>query len=379
MAEKPITYIKGREKQEINLEYLRNEMAQILQIDNLSFFIGAGCSSNIVGGHETGIPSMTTIYDGFFKENPDFEIAGVKVNGYFCKNLEKMIETMGAILIANEVSVVDSEIEEKIKCVNRYLREQILKGIKEDALREIYKDFYSRIAQKARRSPISVFTSNYDLFNEIALDELGFPYNNGFSGTYKRKFSPASYNYIYVENMNLNRDIWEQASSFYNLVKLHGSISWVRKDNRIWEQDYESISNNDTVMIFPTPLKDRSTLMTPYSDLFRIMENRIMQKNSTLVVMGYSFGDDHINSVILNGLAIPTFRLVVFGKSSHIDKLVDIGDSRITIINSEDKIHYFKNIVEEILPFVHPDIKEELEMQPINRLINDYKKSVDNE
>lgn len=192
MAEKPITYIKGREKQEINLEYLRNEMAQILQIDNLSFFIGAGCSSNIVGGHETGIPSMTTIYDGFFKENPDFEIAGVKVNGYFCKNLEKMIETMGAILIANEVSVVDSEIEEKIKCVNRYLREQILKGIKEDALREIYKDFYSRIAQKARRSPISVFTSNYDLFNEIALDELGFPYNNGFSGTYKRKFSPQA-------------------------------------------------------------------------------------------------------------------------------------------------------------------------------------------
>ncbi len=28
----------------------------------------------------------------------------------------------------------------------------------------------------------AIFTTNYDLFNEMALDELGFPYNNGFSG-----------------------------------------------------------------------------------------------------------------------------------------------------------------------------------------------------
>ena len=189
-------------------------------------------------------------------------------------------------------------------------------------VKEIYKGFYTKITQRSRKSPISIFTTNYDLFNEIALDELGFPYNNGFTGTYRRKFNPISYNYMYVDNMNLNRDIWERVSTFFNLIKLHGSISWVRKNDEVWEQDYKGIQHDETVMIYPTPLKDRTTLMTPYSDLFRVMENKIVQRNSVLIVLGYSFSDDHINRVILNGLAVPSFRLIVFGRGQNISKLI---------------------------------------------------------
>lgn len=61
-------------------------------------------------------------------------------------------------------------------------------------------------------------------------------------------------------------------------------------------------------MIYPTPLKDRTTLMTPYSDLFRAMETALLKKNSVLITLGYSFADDHINRLILNSLAIPTFK-----------------------------------------------------------------------
>ena len=179
--------------------------------------------------------------------------------------------------------------------------------------------------------------------------------------------------------MNLSRDVWERLSSFFNLVKIHGSISWVRKDEQVWERDYESISDDDTVMIYPTPLKDRTTLMTPYSDLFRVMENRLVQKNGVLIVMGYSFGDDHINRIILNALAVPSFRLVVFGQSRNIDKLIALNDSRITVINSEDKIHYFKNIVELVLPTIHPDVVEEFQMQPSNELIRKFEAGVNNE
>lgn len=373
MSDKNIIYIKGREKQAVSIDTVCNEIAQLLQIDNLSFLIGAGCSSNIVDGNETGIPGMAAIYSRFFKVFPDFEIAGQKAAGRFDGNLEKILEVMGAIQVANDISVIDDQIDEKIKCVRNFLRKQIVNGLHGSEVKGIYKGFYTKITQRSRKSPISIFTTNYDLFNEMALDELGFPYNNGFSGTYKRKFSPASYNYMYVENMNLNRDVWERVSSFFNLVKLHGSVSWIRKDDQVWEQDYENVSDDDTVMIFPIPLKDRATLMIPYSDLFRTMGNRLMQKNSTLVVMGYSFGDDHINRVILNGLAVPTFRLVVFGKSASIDKLTEMGDTRITVINSDNKIHYFGNIVEKVFPSVHPDVKEEMQIKPVNQLINAFK------
>jgi len=181
---------------------------------------------------------------------------------------------------------------------------------------------------------------------------------------------------MFVENMNLNKDVWERVSTFYNLVKLHGSISWVRKDEQIWERDYRFIKEDDTVMIYPTPMKDRTTLMTPYSDLFRYMENQLMQKNSTLIVMGYSFGDAHINRVILNSLAVQSFRLVIFGQSQAIDKLKELGDTRITIINSPDKIHYFSNIVSQIMPSIHPELEEDLNMKPIGNLIKSFEQGV---
>ena len=376
MTESNITYFKGQERQNALIDSIRTEIAQLLQSDNLSFLIGAGCSSHKLNDIEIGIPSMTEIYTSFLETFPDFELAGQKVSGHFNHNLEKMLEMMGAIQLANDISVVDEEIDEKIVTVRNFLRQLIVNKLNSREVKETYKSFYTKISQKPRKSPISIFTTNYDLFNEIALDELGFPYNNGFSGAYKRKFSPASYNYMYVENMNLNKDVWERVSSFFNLIKLHGSVSWVRKNDQIWEQDYESINDVDTVMIYPTPLKDRTTLMTPYSDLFRTMENRLVQKNSTLIVMGYSFSDDHINRVILNGLSVPTFRLIIFGKHENIDKLIEMGDSRIVVINSDDCIHYFKNIVDKVLPSVHPDIAENLHTLPINEIIEALKPEV---
>lgn len=90
--------------------------------------------------------------------------------------------------------------------------------------------------------------------------------------------------------MNLSKNIWERVPNFYNLYKIHGSISWVKNENNINEIDYEHISEDDTVMIYPTPLKDRTTLMTPYSDLFRAMETALLKKNSVLITLGYNTG-----------------------------------------------------------------------------------------
>lgn len=366
---KAISYFKGKTETKVDVESIRKEMAQFLQMDNLNFLIGAGCSSHVVGENETGIPGMTKLYKEFFEEHLDFKIAGEDVESKFNGNLESMLETMGGIVAAEKVKIIDENIGDKIKTVQKFIRNKIINGLHSEEVLQLYRNFYIKTVFRGRKSPINIFTTNYDLYNEQALDLLSFPYNNGFVGTYKRSFNPASYKYAYVEDMNLSKHIWERVPNFYNLYKLHGSISWVKDCTKIREIDYNHISEDDTVMIYPTPLKDRSTLMTPYSDLFRAMETALLRKNSVLITLGYSFADDHINRLILNSLAIPTFKLVIFGQSDAIKKLIDMGDSRIIVISSNDKIHYFKNFVEKAMPDIQEDVKEKIDIDDIfNRL-----------
>lgn len=368
-SDKVISYFKGKKETKVDVEFIKNEMAQFLQLDNLNFMLGAGCSSHIVDGMEKGIPGMANLYKGFFEENPDFKIAGSEAEPIFEGNLEKMLETMGAISVAGKVRDIDTDIEDKICTVQKYIRKRIIDGLHGSEVLGFYHNFYMKTVARGRKNPINIFTTNYDLYNEQALDSLSFPYNNGFIGTYKRSFNPASYKYAYVEDMNLSKNVWERVPNFYNLYKIHGSISWVKNDNKIYEIDYEHINDDDTVMIYPTPLKDRTTLMTPYSDLFRAMETALLKKNSVLITLGYSFADDHINRLILNSLAIPTFKLVVFGQSDAITKLTEMDDSRIIVINSEDKIHYFNNFVEKAMPDVQPDVKEQMDLPIVSDLI----------
>lgn len=303
----------------------------------------------------------------------------------------------------------------------------ILSKTKSTEVIELYKSFYQKIINKNRKNPINIFTTNYDVYNETALDRLNFLYNNGFSGTVERKFNPMLYKYMYVENMNLNKDVWEPVSYFFNLIKLHGSITWEADKNNmdIFENtNLDTLSNEmNKVMIYPSPLKDRSTLMTPYSDLFRFLENSLFLNNSTLIVIGYSFGDDHINRVIYNALANPTFRLIIFGDSDNIKKLIERNDKRITIIYSENieksndnnqkekeneqnkqqseskqvqlsdeekqdnkqdskencnnteqqPIHYFKSIVNDLLPSVNDDILEKERIDKIVKFLKENK------
>lgn len=371
-AEKNISYFKGSKETKVDEKYVKNEIAQFLQLDNLNFLIGAGCSSNVVADKELGIPGMVSLYNGFFEKNPDFEIAGHSVKQVFEGNLEKMLEAMGAISVANQVSTIDVDIDKKILLVQKYIREQIIIGLHGQEVLSFYHDFYMKTVSKGRKTPVNIFTTNYDIYNEQALDSLSFPYNNGFVGTYNRIFNPASYKYAYVEDMNLSKNVWERVPNFYNLYKIHGSITWVKDDNQIKEVDYRHIEDEANVMIYPTPLKDRTTLMTPYSDLFRAMENALLRKNSVLITLGYSFSDDHINRLILNALAIPTFKLVVFGKSDAINKLIQMNDPRIIVINSNDKIHYFKNFVEKAMPDVQEDIKEQIDLPTVAQIIKAF-------
>lgn len=111
--EKNISYFKGKNELKIDIDSLKNEIAQFLQLDNLNFLLRAGCSSYIKNDEELGIPGMAKLYEGFFKQFKGFQIAGSDAESIFDGNLEKMLETMEAIAVAAIVKQTDNDIEKK--------------------------------------------------------------------------------------------------------------------------------------------------------------------------------------------------------------------------------------------------------------------------
>ena len=65
-------------------------------------------------------------------------------------------------------------------------------------------------------------------------------------------------------------------------------------------------------MIAPMSSKYALTQNDPYSDLFREFVNIIAQQNTVLFTTGFSFGDEHIASLIKEALARPDFTLIAF-------------------------------------------------------------------
>ena len=359
-----IKYIHGETESTISLEELQRNLAQVLQVDNLNFLLGAGCSSLIENDREVGISSMSKLYDEFFNQHPDFTLLNKDVKDKCDSSLEKLLEIMQAIRAVATIDDIEPKIDEKIQVVQNFLKTKIIEALKSKSLIDLYKNFYSCTWHNNMVAPINIFTTNYDLFNELALEELSFTYNNGFTGVHNRVFNLSSYKYLYVENMNLKTKTWQPVSHFYNLIKLHGSISWFKNEggDKIYEASLSSIEGStNPLIIYPTPLKAQSTLLSPYSDLFRMLEIALSRPNTTLIVLGYSFSDDHINRIITNSLAFSSFRLVVFGQSSSILKLKELKNPRVNIIYSDDKIHYFKNLIEKVFPkgepFLSPTLK----------------------
>lgn len=236
---------------------------------------------------------------------------------------------------------------------------------------QLYQSFYKRIFFRERSLPRPwVFTTNYDLLNEHALDSLGIPYCNGFSGGLTRRFNPATFKLTLAQELDVSANRWAAVDNFVYLCKLHGSISWVRDHNQgLWpfKEIIPDSQQAGQMMIYPTPAKEGQSLGSPYSDLFREFQGRVVREQSVLLVMGYSFSDEHINNIIYQALTIPSFRLIIFAdpnSEGDIAKLKKLDDPRIWIIGGCNEEHFFKNIVENLLP----ELPEEKTEDAIKRL-----------
>lgn len=160
--------------------------------------------------------------------------------------------------------------------------------------------FFAALKARAFGRPCTVwiFTTNYDLLFEAAAARVGVLVENGFCGATERFFSPARFSMV---SGDVSGDRFNPAGQLtVKLVKLHGSISWVRDGTAFFERHPVAINGSgERVMVLPRRKKVMDTLAEPYNMLFAQASRVLGSECRYLVSCGFSFGDEHINQHLL--------------------------------------------------------------------------------
>jgi hypothetical protein len=367
---------------------VREQLNDAMNAQHLGFLLGSGCSSFLSEGKEVGIPTMAPLAKVFIAATgsaepvPHLEEAEAKVlkeilgidlaSKKYENNLERLLEVLHSFRFVLEHSTNQdllkglSTVNTAITKVTSYILNACSSGPftkGNDAVVNIYQSFYRNLSYRGRNLPRPwIFTTNYDLFNETALDRLGMPYSNGFLGTIERRFNPASFRYSLAEQLDISSRRWSSVDGYLYLCKLHGSVNWVEAGKSLFPLRELQVPPADCtaerVMIYPTPAKQNASFGYPYSDLFREFQHRTVRDQSVLFAIGYSFGDEHINNIIFQALTIPTFRLIAFCSPDAvgvIERLRALNDPRVWLIGGsgatpERRGHYFDVFVEHFMP-----------------------------
>lgn len=209
---------------------------------------------------------------------------------------------------------------------------------------------------------VNIFTLNYDTLVEQASDAEGVVLLDGFVGTQRRTFRPESYEQDLYFPAETTEGRVHRFDRVLHLYKLHGSITWIRDQPTI-DNPYGVISTafnpqrSQPLLIYPTPAKYGETLGMPYSELFRRFAAALVRPQSALFVLGYGFGDEHVNAIVRQALAMPSFTLVVVDPNPMNDFVTTLraqNDHRVWICEGST-LGRFSGFVNQVLP----DLRDE--------------------
>lgn len=173
-----------------------------------------------------------------------------------------------------------------------------------------YDRFASWIGGVYRRWPVEIFTPNYDLLFEQAFEKHPLPHFDGFVGSREPWFDLSS-----IEHDSIP-ERWTR------LWKLHGSLNWEKREENVDGTRVTRVvrvtgeAEEGKVMIFPSHLKYDQSRRMPYLAMLdrlkaffhrdaanvRNTDGKQEEDAPRLIICGYSFLDDHLNEVLLDGL-----------------------------------------------------------------------------
>ncbi len=309
------------------------EFKEIIQSGHINLLIGSGCS----------LDYLTTLNDIENRMNDD--------------TVKELAQKDYYKLINRSKSVLDESLE--TGATEKSKLSQTKKNY--DSFLTFWANTISSRSLHIVNKQVNIFTTNFDMFMEDSCERLGIPYNDGFSGQINPVFSVSNFNKV-QRYKSLQFDNTSDVPLF-NIIKLHGSVSWKEKEGKIvyssgnhiqgdlgtktgtdFEDGYKKIA-----VINPNAEKHFETVLdTNYASMLRKFTLELEKENSVLIIIGFSLADKHIKNLLYGVMKSNPTLVVIFFSYSQYDEVVDKHDEKknpnLFIISPEADFSFVKAI-----------------------------------
>ena len=273
----------------------REKLTEWIAGTDTCFLIGAGCS---ICANKPSIDNLTKMV---LEKSEDDELKQ-QFNKIQCDStrhstIEDLMNYL--ILYKNILQITNprSKNQDQIQKYNDWLNQ--IKGMITDIINDnwVPSTTHMKLLQwrysHNKNKPCDIFSLNYDTIIEASLDKLRIPYVDGFRGGSMAWFDSEVYN------------LYQNSVSF-RIYKLHGSINWKRDMHGLIRCDRMGslIIGEEPVVLYPSEQKFYQSQYGVYETQIMSFRNRLREKrmNNLLVVLGYSFNDNHINEAIFDSI-----------------------------------------------------------------------------
>lgn len=278
----------------------------------IGFFLGAGCalSVRVPDGGTTKplipeIAGLTKQVKNILDSNEEIkEVARtawerVIGRGIFNPTVEDVlshIRTLQSLCSAGPLgvcgnNVIDGFSESLLTKLDHAICEEVRKIVSESLPSKDtpYHVLAKWIQAIARDKPVEIFTTNYDLLLEQALEAQRMPYFDGFIGS----------DSAFLDLESMAED--DLPARWARLWKIHGSITWWMTAEKKIRRSRDKVEG-EQLLIYPSHLKYDESRQMPYYAMLDRLRVFLRSGQCVLLTCGYSFGDEHINAYIGQGL-----------------------------------------------------------------------------
>lgn len=285
--------------------YIRQALSQNKR--PTGFFIGAGCPLSIRNPDGSplipDVAGLTQSINAEFAKSANQDdwlklLAAITDDGGNPANIEFVLSYVRQLaIVAGKSTVRDfdrSTLEQLDAKICKVISALVDQSLPDQS--SAYHNLAIWVRSIRRATPVHIFTTNYDLLVEQALEESSTPYFDGFVGSRQAFFDLGA-----VEDETVLPSRWAR------LWKVHGSLNWrLTSDGRKVVRT-DRLDDAQSYLIYPSHLKYDQSRKMPYLAMLDRLKDFLLKPNSTLFISGYSFSDDHINDVLCRSLeANPT-------------------------------------------------------------------------